>query len=110
MVCVGCDGAVWAGGERRAAHRGRRGIRRGLIVGEGLRAVAAFDGAIELLVGAEEYGWPEERVVEGAEGGVRKLGAGVEDGLGELLDLHSLDDGRVCGPGVVVVDESVGIA
>jgi hypothetical protein len=44
--------------------------------GERFRAVAAFDGAVELLMGAEKIGGHEERVVELGEGGVGVLRAG----------------------------------
>ena len=51
----------------------------GLVVGEGLGAVEAVDGAVEGLVGLEEIGRHKERIVELGEGGVGVAGAGVED-------------------------------
>jgi len=77
----------------------------GLIVGEGLGPIAAVYGAVELLVGAKESGRHEERVIEGGEGGVGELGAGVDNGLGELFDSVALGVGGVGGPGIVVVDD-----
>lgn len=73
--------------------------------GEGLGAVAAFYGAIEALVGLDEFGGHEEWVVELGEGGVGVEGAGVEDGLGEFFDFGVLGGGGVLGPRVVVVDK-----
>jgi hypothetical protein len=55
----------------------------GLVVGEGLGAVEAVDGAVECLVGLEEIGGHVERVVEA---GIGEARAGVEDGLGEEFD------------------------
>ena len=56
--------------------------------GEGGWAVQAVHGAVEACVGAAE-GWGHEAgVVEVRQGCVRVGGAGVEDGLGQRLQLR----------------------
>ena len=75
--------------------------------GEGFGAVAALDGAVEALVGLDEFGGHEERVVKLGEGGFGVEGTGVEDGLGEFFDFGFLSWGGVLRPRVIIVDEPV---
>jgi hypothetical protein len=77
----------------------------GLVVGERFGAVEAVDGAVEGLVGLEEFGRHEQRVVERGEGGVGEKGPGVKDGLCEGLDLRALGVSGFGGPREVVVDD-----
>ena len=85
--------SCWGGREQRGGElfvEGEEEFNPFAVVGEGLGAVAAFDGAVEALVGFDEFGRHEKRVVELREGGVGVQGAGIEDRLSEFFDFGSL--------------------
>jgi hypothetical protein len=52
------------------------------VIGEGGFAVAGIHGAVEGLVGFDQYGRHGERVVEVGKRALRKLRAGIQNGLG----------------------------
>ena len=65
--------------------------------------IRLHDGPVVLLVGLAQLGGHGDLVVEVGKGAVRVEGAGVQDGLGGLLDFGFLGVGGG-GPGEVVVD------
>ena len=71
-------------------------------------AVGFHHGAVVLLVGLAQLRRHGQLIVEVGQAGIRVEGAGIQDGLGRLLDLRLLL-GRGIGPGEVVVDDMITI-
>lgn len=80
----------------------------GAVVGEGGGAVGAVNGAVEFVVGFDEFGGHGQRVVEVGERAGRVFGAGVEDGLGAFPNGGAAFFIRF-RPREVVVHEFVGV-
>ena len=79
------------------------------VAGEGLGAVATLNGAVEPLVGVNEFCGHGKRIVELGERGVGIERASVEDGLCKLFDFDLLGRSRILRPWKIVVDEGVGV-
>ena len=80
----------------------------GLGGGFHVEPIRPHDGAVVLLVGAAQLRGHGHLVVEVGKAGVRIKRAGIEDGLGGLLDLGLLLVGGR-RPREVVVDDGIGI-
>ena len=68
-----------------------------------IKPIRLHDGSVVLLVGLAQLGGHGNFVVEVGQGAIRVEGAGIQDGLGGLLDFGFLSFGGD-GPGEVVVD------
>ncbi len=80
------------------------------VAGEGFRAVASLDGAVETLVGVNQFCGHGQWIIELGEGGVGIECAGVEDGLCKLFDFGLLGRSGILWPRVIVVDDVFRVA
>ncbi len=95
------------------------------VAGEGVVAIAAVHGAVEVLVGFEQVGRHGQRVVKVGERSrsqsrfacweipntsVAKARSRLQDSLGKSLYVQGLFAGWLAGPREIVIDEFVGVA
>ena len=73
-----------------------------------VEAIGLHHGAVVVLMGLSEFYGHGQLIVEVGQAGIRVESAGIQDGLGRLLDLRLLL-GRGIGPGEVVVDDMITI-
>ena len=66
-------------------------------------AVCLHHGPVILLVGGTQFRRHSQLIIQVGKAGIRVEGAGIQNGLGGLLDLGPLRVSR-CGSGEVVVD------